>query len=296
MAGAATAKVTPDRRNRRRLCFAARRTGATGHSCSAGEKREPAGRLDLVVARARVGFVTELDVNQQQQLLASTKAQRPPLIADIFAMRHAIAVLMGQQPVAQTVRTRTRLSQYRRSRRGLPVGLPSELLRARPDIRMAERKLAQATAEIGVATADLYPKFNLLAAITSASTGIGGLFNSSSITEAGLGGISWPIFHGGQIHANIRAKEEEEKQAYYAYQKAVLGGVQDAEDSLVRYQTEQQRFVALRRSGAKTAQRYLLRWRCSSIALAWRMYTSVLQAQIHRTDGRGQFGGKAAPP
>jgi len=128
-----------------------------------------------------------------------------------------------------------------------------------------------------VATADLYPKFNLLAALTSASTGIGGLFNSSSITEAGLGGISWPIFHGGQIHANIRAKEEEEKQAYYAYQKAVLGGVQNAEDSLIRYQTEQQRFVALD-GGAKTAAR--------STALALQQYrtglvtyTSVLQAQ-----------------
>jgi len=240
------------------------------------QEKSQQGTLDLVAARAKVGFVTELDVNQQQQLLASTKAQRPPLIADIFAMRHAIAVLMGQQP--GTLDRELDASQpVPPIPPRLPVGLPSELLRARPDIRMAERKLAQATAEIGVATADLYPKFNLLAALTSASTGIGGLFNSSSITEAGLGGISWPIFHGGQIHANIRTKEEEEKQAYYAYQKAVLGGVQDAEDSLIRYQTEQQRFVALD-SGAKTAAR--------STALALQQYrtglvtyTSVLQAQ-----------------
>jgi len=240
------------------------------------QEKSQQGTLDLVAARAKVGFVTELDVNQQQQLLASTKAQRPPLIADIFAMRHAIAVLMGQQP--GTLDRELDASQpVPPIPPRLPVGLPSELLRARPDIRMAERKLAQATAEIGVATADLYPKFNLLAALTSASTGIGGLFNSSSITEAGLGGISWPIFHGGQIYANIRTKEEEEKQAYYAYQKAVLGGVQDAEDSLIRYQTEQQRFVALD-SGAKTAAR--------STALALQQYrtglvtyTSVLQAQ-----------------
>jgi NodT family efflux transporter outer membrane factor (OMF) lipoprotein len=242
----------------------------------AAQEKSQQDTLDLVSARARVGFVTELDVNQQQQLLASTRAQRPPLVADIFAMRHAIAVLMGQQP--GTLDSALDASQpVPPIPPRLPVGLPSELLRARPDIRMAERKLAQATAEIGVATTDLYPKFNLLAAITSTSTGIGGLFNSSSITEAGLGGISWPIFHGGQIHANIRAKEEEEKQAYYAYQKAVLGGVQNAEDALVRYQTEQQRFLALD-GGARTA--------AQSTALALQQYrrglvtyTSVLQAQ-----------------
>jgi len=242
----------------------------------AAQEKSQRDTLALIVAKARAGFVTELDVNQQQQLLASTVAQRPPLVADAITMRHAIAVLMGQQPGALDAELDGAAPVPPIPPR-LPVGLPSDLLRARPDIRTAERKLAQATAEIGVATADLYPKFNLLGAITTASTGIGGLFNSSSITEAGLGGISWPIFHGGQIHANIRSKEEEERQAYYAYQKAVLGGIQNAEDALVRYETEQQRFVALD-GGAKTA--------AQSTALALQQYrtglvtyTSVLQAQ-----------------
>ena len=254
----------------------------------AAQEKSQQGTLDLIVAKARAGFVTELDVNQQQQLLASTVAQRPPLVADAIAMRHAIAVLMGQQPGTLDAELDATAPVPPIPPR-LPVGLPSDLLRARPDIRTAERKLAQATAEIGVATADLYPKFNLLGAITTASTGIGGLFNSSSITEAGLGGISWPIFHGGQIHANIRTKEEEEKQAYYAYQKAVLGGIQNAEDALVRYETEQQRFVALD-GGAKTA--------AQSTALALQQYrtglvtyTSVLQAQstqLTAEDNRAQ--------
>jgi NodT family efflux transporter outer membrane factor (OMF) lipoprotein len=242
----------------------------------AAQEKSQRDTLALVAARARAGFVTELDVNQQQQLLASTIAQRPPLQAEVFAMRHAIAVLMGQQPgtldgeldAAQPVPPIPPR---------LPVGLPSELLRARPDIRVAERKLAQATAQIGVATADLYPKFNLLAALTTASTGIGGLFNSSSITEAGLGGISWPIFHGGQTHANIRSREEEEKQVYYAYQKAVLGGVQNAEDALVRYQTEQQRFVALDGGANTAAQSTALALQQYRVGLV--TYTSVLQSQ-----------------
>jgi NodT family efflux transporter outer membrane factor (OMF) lipoprotein len=232
--------------------------------------------LNLIAARAKAGFVTELDVNQQRQLLVSTQAQRPTLVADMMAMRHALAVLMGQQPGALDAELNAAAPVPPVPPR-LPVGLPSDLLRARPDIRMAERKLAQANANIGVAVADLYPKFDLLGALTVTSSHFSSLFTGSSLGEIGAGSITWPIFHGGQIHANITAKEEEEKQAYYAYQKAVLGGVQDTEDALVRYETEQQRFVALQQ-GAKTAE--------VSTALALQqyraglvMYTSVLQAQ-----------------
>lgn len=232
--------------------------------------------LALTAAKARAGFVTTLDVNQQQQLVAQTASQRPPLVADILVQRHAMAVLLGQAPGALDAELNTTaplppiLPQ-------LPVGLPADLLRMRPDIRKAERKLAQANAQIGVATADLYPRFNLLAAISTAATGIGGLFNSSSLTEAGMGGITWPIFEGGQIHANIRSREEEEKQAYYAWQKAVLAGIQNSEDALARYETEQQRFVTLD-GAAKTARQ--------STALALQQYKiglvnyiNVLQAQ-----------------
>ncbi len=227
--------------------------------------------LDLTLAKARTGFVTELDVNQQRQLLAQTQAQRPPLAADAMAMRHAIAVLMGQQPEALDAELAADAPVPPLPPR-LPVGLPSDLLRARPDIRMAERKLAQATAQVGVATADLYPKFDLIGAITSASSSVGGMFNSSSISQIGLGSITWPIFHGGQIHANIAAKDEEARQAYYAYQKAVLGGIQNAEDALVRYQTEQQRFVALDRAAA-TAR--------ASTALALQQYRTGLVTYIN---------------
>jgi NodT family efflux transporter outer membrane factor (OMF) lipoprotein len=232
--------------------------------------------LALITAKARAGFVTELDVNQQQQLVSQTQAQRPPLEADILVQRHALAVLLGLQPGALDTELQATQPLPPVPPR-LPVGLPADLLRMRPDIRMAERKLAQANAQIGVAAADLYPKFNLIAAVTSAASSMGGLFNSSSISEIGLGSITWPIFHGGEIHANIHAREEEEKQAYYAWQKAVLGGIQETEDALVRFETEQQRAVALEK-GAVTAR--------ASTALALQQYkagltpyTNVLQTQ-----------------
>lgn len=232
--------------------------------------------LALVAARARTGFVTQLDVNQQRQLLTSTQAQQPPLLADELSMRHAIAVLLGQQPGTLDTELAA-AAPVPPIPPQLPVGLPSDLLRARPDIRTAERQLAQANANIGVAIADLYPKFDLLGALTLASSHFTGLFNSSSLSEIGAGSVTFPIFHGGQIHANIRAKEEEQKQAYYAYQKAVLGAVQNAEDALVRYETEQQRFVALQ-DGVKSARQStdlaLQQYRAGLV-----IYTSVLQAQ-----------------
>ena len=242
----------------------------------ANQEKSQRNTLDLTVAKARAGFVTELDVNQQEQQVAATQAQRPPLVADAIAQRHAIAVLMGQQPGALDgeLAGDAPLPPIPPS---LPVGLPSDLLRERPDIREAERKLAQANAQIGVSVADLYPKFNLLAAINLASNHFSNLFSSDSLNEAGLGSVTFPIFHGGQIHANIRAKEEEEKQAYYAYQKAVLGGIQNAEDALVRYETEQQRFVAL--DGATKTARQSTALALAQYRIGLVTYINVEQAQ-----------------
>ena len=193
------------------------------------EKDSEQGTLDLVAARARTGFVTELDVNQQRSLLASTLAQRPQLIAEMAAMRHAIAVLLALQPAAldQELANVAPLPPLPPT---LPVGLPSDLLRSRPDVREAERRLAQATANVGVAVADLYPKFNLIAALSLAAPDVGALFNSTSLSEAGIGMVTWPIFNAGKADANIGAKTEEENQAYYAYQKAILGAVHSRAD------------------------------------------------------------------
>jgi len=214
-----------------------------------GEAKSQADTLAIVNARRSTGFVTELDVNQQQALLSNTAAQIPGLVADIRVMEHAIAVLMAEQPeaMAQELDATAPLPAIPKQ---LPVGLPSDLLRRRPDVRSAERQLAAATAQEGVAIADLYPKFNLLGALTFASNKLSTLFMGTSFGEVGGGFINWPLFKGGEIRANIKQKQEEEQQAYYAYQKAVLGAVKDAEDALVRYTTEQQRLMALEQSVA----------------------------------------------
>lgn len=168
-----------------------------------------------------LSYVTELDVNQQRQLLAQTVAQRPPLEADILVQRHAIAVLLGLHPGALDAELEA-VQSVPPIPPGLPVGWPSDLLRARPDIRMAERKLAQATAEIGVAVADLYPKFDLLAAVNVASNHVSNLFTGQSLSEAGLGLVMLPIFHVAQSHAALSAD-------LVSLYKALGGGWKEAE-------------------------------------------------------------------
>lgn len=235
------------------------------------ESKSQSDTLSLIAARRTAGFVTDLDVNQQQALLASSDAQIPQLVAQIRVMQHAIAVLLAEQPDALGPELET-AAAIPGIPAQLPIGLPSDLLRRRPDVRAAERQLAAATAEEGVAIADLYPKFNLLGALSFTGNMLGTLLSASNFGQVGAAAISWPIFKGGQIRANIKAKEEEEKQAYYAYQKAVLGAVKDAEDALIRFITEQQRIAQLEKA-VKFGQ--------STVALALQQYNAGLVTYVN---------------
>jgi multidrug efflux system outer membrane protein len=224
-----------------------------------------------VHARARAGFVTQLDVNQQKALVNTTAAELPGLQADARAYEHAIAVLLAQQPETLTAELDS-AAPLPPIPATLPVGLPSDLLRRRPDIRDAERKLAAATANIGVAVADLYPKFNLIGAASFTGPHIGDLLSASHFGTVGFGQITWPLFQGGQIHANIRAKEEETQQAYLAYRQAVLAALQNTEDALARYANEQQRYLSLQ-SAVQSAQ--------SSAVLAENQYRAGLVTYLN---------------
>jgi len=208
--------------------------------------------LELTEARRRAGFVTDLDVNQQRAQLAATRAQLPTLEAQARAMIHALAVLLAREPnaIADELASAVQLPNVPST---LPVGLPSDLLRRRPDIREAERTLASATAEVGVAVADLYPRFNLLGAVDYANTSLDGLLSSSNLTTFGGGLIRWPVFQGGRMRANVKAREEERQQAYFGYQKSVLTALQDAEDALARFNAEQRRLTALLESESAAA-------------------------------------------
>jgi NodT family efflux transporter outer membrane factor (OMF) lipoprotein len=123
----------------------------------------------------------------------------------------------------------------------VPVGLPSELLRRRPDIRRSERELAAATARIGAATADLFPRFSLTGSLGVQGSEAKDLFNYSSRFFSVGPSISWPIFDAGRIRSNIRVQNARQEQAVAAYEQSVLVALRDVEDALVAYLREEDR-------------------------------------------------------
>ncbi|HTV52404.1 MAG TPA: efflux transporter outer membrane subunit [Steroidobacteraceae bacterium] len=210
--------------------------------------------LQLAMARARAGLTTELDVNQQRAQLATDQAQLPDLQSQALAMAHALGVLLGEEPEALTgeLATARPLPVVPPT---LPVGLPSQLLRRRPDVREAERQLAAATAQIGVAVAQLYPSFDLIAGPSLVNNSLSGLLSSRHYGDVEAGLIQWPLFDWGRRRANVRAQEDQRQQAYLAYRRAVLAALQDAEDALTRYASAQRRLLALEqaRSSAQSS-------------------------------------------
>jgi NodT family efflux transporter outer membrane factor (OMF) lipoprotein len=126
------------------------------------------------------------------------------------------------------------------------VGLPSELLRRRPDIRRAERQLAAATAQIGATTADLFPRFSLTGAAGLHSISASDWFSGPSQFWSIGPTVRWPIFDAGRIRANIAVRNAQQAQALTQYERTILTAFEDVENSLVNYSREQARHRALR--------------------------------------------------
>jgi NodT family efflux transporter outer membrane factor (OMF) lipoprotein len=196
--------------------------------------------FQLIAARRQHGFVTELDVNQQGVQVATAAAQIPALQAQADAEVHALGVLIGQPPEALTGEL-SPSGALPPPPIGLPTGLPSELLLRRPDLRQAERRLAAATAQIGVQTANLYPRLNLLGLASFASPELGSLFSSQNFATVLLGMAQAPLFDAGKREAEVAAAREEREQAFQAYRSAVLGAFRETEDALARFKAEDQR-------------------------------------------------------
>ena len=127
----------------------------------------------------------------------------------------------------------------------MAVGVPADILRRRPDVRRAERRLAAQTAQIGVAMADLYPKFSLFGSIGLEALSLDNLFSSGSRTH-GIGPtVTWPLFDAGAIRSNIEVQSALQQQALIRYEAAVLTALEDVENALVAYAKEQRRRESL---------------------------------------------------
>ena len=204
--------------------------------------------LGLTQARAAGGLTTDLDVANAAALVATIEAQIPTQEQAEAEQINAIALLLGQAPQTTTAELAAPHA-VPPVPPAVPVGVPSELARRRPDIRVAEAKLHVATAGIGVATADFYPRVML--------TGFGALQGLQLSSLAGLAtaetyslgpSVTLPIFDGGSRKRTLELREAQQQEAAVFYQRTVLGALHDVDNALTAYGAEQRRRARLEAS------------------------------------------------
>ena len=200
--------------------------------------------IEIVSSRFNAGVASELDQAQAQAQLDSRRSQVPPLRTAIEQTIHRLSVLLGRPPAS--------LQNELRAEKEVPVppsqigiGVPSELLRRRADIRRAERQIAAATARIGVATAEYFPRFTIVGEIGLQSNRFGRWAEGDSRFWSIGPGMQWPIFNAGRIAANVEVQRALVDEAAAFYERTVLGSFEEVENALVQLAQEQQRLGVL---------------------------------------------------
>ena len=199
---------------------------------------------EITRKRFEAGFVSRLDAANANALVATTESQIPLLESSAQAAIYSLSVLLGLQPAA-LARELTSDRPIPTTPPEIPVGLPSDLIRRRPDIRRAEAQLHAATANIGVATADLFPKFSLTGAFGFTSSDLGSLSNWSSRYWSYGPSVTWPIFTAGRIRWNIELQKAFKEEDLAAYEQTILTALKDVETALVAYAKTQERIRSL---------------------------------------------------
>ncbi len=220
--------------------YVALRTAQRRAAIAADDLRLARQLLDLTQRQRAVGLSGDLDVVRSQAQVTTTAAAVPPLDAQAQQLIHGLGVLLGESPDALLAEL-SRPGPVPRPPARVPVGLPSGLLRRRPDIRRAERQLAAATASIGVAEANLYPQVSLNGDLGLGATAPSDLFNWSS-RYVGIGPQArWLLFDAGRVLADVDSRRAVREQTLADYRQTILSAVRDVEDAIVTFDREQDR-------------------------------------------------------
>lgn len=233
-------------------------------------------QLDLVQQQFQLGAVASSDVLAQQSLLAQTQATVPPLEKTLAQTRHLLAVLTGRLPNEAAHLPEFSLDQLQLPEE-LPLSLPAELIRRRPDILVSEALLHAASAQIGVTTANLLPQIMITGSYGSEANRPGKLFNNgTSVWNIGTG-LLQPIFHGGELRANRRAAMAAYDQALAQYRETVLFAFQNVADVLRALETDARALQA--QAAAADSARKLLDLTRQQFEVGAVNYLSLFNAQ-----------------
>jgi multidrug efflux system outer membrane protein len=208
--------------------------------------------LDLTTSRFHYGLAGDLEVAQAKTLLEQTGAQKQALLIRRAQLEHALAVMLGRTVESVSIPSLPDNPIPPQ----IPVGLPSQLLTRRPDIAEADRNVAAATARIGVAKADYFPRLSLTGLFGYESTNAASLATwQNSMWSAGLSAAA-PIFTGGRLRAGVDQAQAAFKESLAQYEKTVLVSYQEVEDQLsaLRYLSDQSRLQALAVDDARRAE------------------------------------------
>ena len=222
--------------------------------------RDDEKNLGLVRSARAAGAVSDVDVVTAESQLANDYTLLPPLRQQLDIARHALAILAGKAPVEWTP-PEFDLDLLTLPRE-LPLRLPSALVHERPDIMAAEAQLHAASATIGVATANLYPQLTLTGSLTQQGLDVGHLFTAAGTAWSAIGGLTAPLFHGGELEAERRAAIDGYKSSLARYEEVVLEAFGQVADAL-RALTHDAEQVATQKHAVRAAEASLVLTRLS---------------------------------
>lgn len=236
--------------------------------------------LEIARNRYNAGIAAQTDVLQAQTLYVNTQAERVALQRTRDTLEHAIAVLVGAAPAEFVLRP----ADWTPVVPGIPAGVPSTLLQRRPDIAAAERAVAAANAQIGIARSAYFPSLTLNAALSSSASRVGDLFNASNMLwSLGLS-VAQTVFDAGAIGARVDAAKASHEAAVAGYRQTVLTAFQNVEDQLTAGASLAQQEGLRREASAAadlTEQQFLNRYRQGQVS-----YTDVVTAQVSALNAR----------
>jgi NodT family efflux transporter outer membrane factor (OMF) lipoprotein len=253
--------------------------------------------LRIARVRFQFGAVSELDVRQAEAQYRQNESQVPGLVASVRQYRNALAVLVGIPPANYDARFGREPASAARVPGSLPLGVPADLLRRRPDVVQALWSAASQSARIGQAQAALYPSFSLTGAIglqasDSGRSSLDSLFSWDSRTLSLGGGLLLPIFDRGRLIAQVKVQDAAFEQALLAYQTQVLKAQQEVEDALASISgaaATAKSLAAARDAAARSAELALIQYR--SGATDYTTVTNANQSKLQAEDSLAQAEG-----
>ncbi len=189
---------------------------------------------EFVKERFRAGLVSELDIAQAEENVHTTAADIPPIEAELHVHAHRLSVLLGESPSVDMI-ARLGVGPVPAAPTAVNVGVPADLLRRRPDVRLAEFQVAAQSARIGVAIADLYPQLTLRGTVSADSRDFTTWFTARSLAYSVGPQFRWDILNFGRLRGGIRVQEARFQQTVMRYRQSVLLAVEEVENSLVTH-------------------------------------------------------------